>query len=604
VTSLTAPPTDPESSRARHASTDVERLTALWKLSVQPGLTDPERIRAMLHMAAEVLAMDLVVLGEFGEHYTVRYVADRLGVFPEGTVMMVETVLCHDVFLTREPAHIADLRQHPRYAEHPVVTRLGLRAYSGLPVSVGDESRWVLAFLRRDCEASPDAVDIAYMGLIADWLGNALFQSSQKDLLQRIALTDPLTGLPNRRAAEERLQLERARAPRDGHGFALALVDLDHFKTVNDRYGHAVGDEVLKAVARRFDTGLREGDWVARWGGEEFLFVLHGSSVEEAANILERLAGQVRATPVQTSIGPLSLSFSGGVAAFDPRNTEILPMLEEIDHALYRAKSNGRDQISMVAQTAMPWNGSLLRQALAEGRLRQASQIIVDLQSGQAIADEALARIETTNGQIIEAKDFVEVAEGLGLMTEIDRQLIRRVMQHCVVRMGEGGASDFAHFVNVSPQFLARRDLVEEMLENAMSYCQACGVVLGPVKPIVLELTERQRIVSLDKLRADLQPFIDFGFRLALDDFGSGYSSYLYLAHLPVSFLKIEGWLVSHMRQDRKVAGIVESLANFARKEGMRTVAEHVEDAETARMLADMGVDYGQGWHFGRPQLV
>jgi len=279
-------------------------------------------------------------------------------------------------------------------------------------------------------------------------------------------------------------------------------------------------------------------------------------------------------------------------------------MLEEIDHALYRAKSSGRDQISLVAQTAVPWNGSMVRQALAEGRLRQASQFIVDLQSGQAIADEALARIETPSGQIIEAKDFVEVAEGLGLMTEIDRQLIRGVMQRCVVRMGDGGASDFAHFVNVSPQFLARRDLVEEMLENALNYCQTCGVTLGPVKPIVLELTERQRIVSLDKLRADLQPFIDFGFRLALDDFGSGYSSYLYLANLPVSFLKIEGWLVSHMRQDRKVAGIVESLASFARKEGMRTVAEHVEDAETARMLADMGVDYGQGWHFGRPQLV
>jgi EAL domain-containing protein (putative c-di-GMP-specific phosphodiesterase class I) len=142
------------------------------------------------------------------------------------------------------------------------------------------------------------------------------------------------------------------------------------------------------------------------------------------------------------------------------------------------------------------------------------------------------------------------------------------------------------------------------MLENAINYCHACSAMLGPVKPIVLELTERQRIVSLEKLRADLQPFIDFGFRLALDDFGSGYSSYLYLAHLPVSFLKIEGWLVSHMRQDRKVAGIVESLANFARKEQMLTVAEHVEDAETARMLADMGIDYGQGWYFGHPQLA
>ena len=595
---------DPVVPRVSQGDTHVDRLNALWKLSVQPGLSDADRIRAMLDMAAKVLDVDLVVLGEFGVHYTARYVSDRLGAFPEGTVLMVETVLCHAVHLTRQPSHIADLREDPLYADHALVNQLGLRTYSGLPVSVGEDSRWVLAFLRRHRESPHDAVDVAYMGLIADWLGNALHQSAQKDLLQRIALTDPLTGLANRRAAEERLQSERARTPRDGHGFALALVDLDHFKMVNDRYGHAVGDEVLKAVARRFESGLREGDWVARWGGEEFLFVLHGSTVEEAASVMERLVSQARAVPIQTSVGAISVSFSAGVAAFGVNDSEILPMLEKIDHALYRAKADGRDQVRMATQSSVPWNSALLRQALTENRVRQASQVIVDLQSGLAIADEALARIETATGEMVEAKDFVDMAEGLGLMAEIDRQVVRDVMRRCVDRMDQGGATDFAHFVNVSPQFLARRDLVEEMLENAMGYCQTCNVMLGPVKPIVLELTERQRIVSLEKLRADLQPFIDFGFRLALDDFGSGYSSYLYLAHLPVSFLKIEGWLVSHMRQDRKVAGIVESLANFARKEGMLTVAEHVEDAETARILADMGVDYGQGWHFGRPQLV
>ena len=589
---------------ASQGSVHVERLNALWKLSVQRGLGDADRIRAMLAMAAGVLDMDLVVLGELGDRYTARYVSDRLGVFPEGSTLPLEEALCHRVHQTQQPCHIADLAVHPEHAGDSLVVGLGLRTYSGIPVVAGDEARWVLAFLRRRSESPPDAVDIAYMELIADWLGNALHQSAQKDLLQRIALTDPLTGLPNRRAAEERLQKERARAPRDGYGFALALVDLDHFKMVNDRYGHAVGDEVLKTVTRRFEAGLREGDWVAGWGGEEFLFVLHSCTAEEAAGIMERLASQARAAPAQTSVGAIPLSFSAGVAAFDANDSDILPMLERIDHALYRAKAEGRDRISMAAQPRSPWNSALLRQALVENRVRQASQVIVDLQSGLAVADEALARIETATGEIVEAREFVDMAEGLGLMAEIDRQVVRDVMQRSVARRDQGGSSDFAHFVNVSPQFLARRDLVEEMLANAMDYCQTCSVMLGPVKPIVLELTERQHIVSLDRLRADLQPFIDFGFRLALDDFGSGYSSYLYLAHLPVSFLKIEGWLVSNMRRDRKVAAIVESLANFARKEGVRTVAEHVEDAETARILADMGVDYGQGWHFGRPRLA
>ncbi|MEW6119882.1 MAG: bifunctional diguanylate cyclase/phosphodiesterase [Pseudomonadota bacterium] len=583
----------------------VDRLTALWKLSVQGGLTDAQRIRAMLAMAAEVLDMDLVVLGEFGEDYTARYVCDRLGIFPEGTVLAVESTLCRDVFARRESLHIPDLRAHPDYARHPTVTRMGLLSYSGLPVVVGDESRWVLAFLRQCANDAVNAVDIAYMELIVDWLGNALYQSAQTDLLQRIALTDLLTGLPNRRAAEERLQKEKARMPRDGHGFALALVDLDHFKSINDRYGHAVGDEVLKAVSRHFEAGLREGDWVARWGGEEFLFVLHGCTAEEAGSIIERLARQARATPVRTVVGDIPLSFSAGVAAYGTDEGDSASLLEHVDQALYRAKAAGRDRVCLAADGVRTrLNGAVLREALTGERIRHASQIIVDLRSGEAVADEALARIQTTSGDVVEAGQFVDIAEGLGLMAEIDRRVIRTVMQSCVTRMVGGGTPDFAHFVNVSPQFLARRDLVEEMLANAMNYCQTCGVTMGPVKPLVLELTERQRIVSLDKLRADLQPFIDFGFRLALDDFGSGYSSYLYLAHLPVSFLKIEGWLVTHMRTDRKVAGIVESLANFARKEGVRTVAEHVEDAETARILADMGVDYAQGWHFGKPILV
>ncbi len=212
----------------------MERLNALWKLSVQRGLGDADRIRAMLAMAARVLDMDLVVLGELGDCcYRARYVSDRLGVFPEGSTLPLEEALCHRVHQTQQPYHVADLAAHPEHASDPLVVGLGFRTYSGIPVVAGDEARWVLAFLRRRSESPPDAVDIAYMELIADWLGNALHQSAQKDLLQRMALTDPLTGLPNRRAAEERLQKERARAPCDGHGFALALVDLDHFKTIS-----------------------------------------------------------------------------------------------------------------------------------------------------------------------------------------------------------------------------------------------------------------------------------------------------------------------------------------------------------------------------------
>jgi hypothetical protein len=143
--------TDHPKPRHGYGDTHVDRLNALWKLSVQRGLSDSERIHAMLDMAAQVLDMDLVMLGDFGENYTARYVSDRLGVLPEGTQMLVETALCHAVHLTREPSHIADLREHPVYADHVLVNQLGLRTYSGLPVSVGDDALWVLAFLRQGC---------------------------------------------------------------------------------------------------------------------------------------------------------------------------------------------------------------------------------------------------------------------------------------------------------------------------------------------------------------------------------------------------------------------------------------------------------------------
>jgi EAL domain-containing protein (putative c-di-GMP-specific phosphodiesterase class I) len=164
-------------------------------------------------------------------------------------------------------------------------------------------------------------------------------------------------------------------------------------------------------------------------------------------------------------------------------------------------------------------------------------------------------------------------------------------------------APDFAHFVNLSPQFLARRDLVEELLDNAKRSCESCAIEFGPFKPLVFEITERQFLRNLDTLEGDLKPLLDFGFRLALDDFGSGYSSFLYLARLPISFLKIEGWMVANMRKERKIRAIVESLARFARQEGIITVAECIEDGESARILREMGVNLGQGWHFGRPEI-
>ncbi len=583
-----------------------QRLNALWKQATRHDLGDEDRCRAILREAALALDMDLVVLGEFsGSGYQVGLAHDPLGLLPEGSVLHAQDAICRLPLAMGETLLRPDLEADAEFSTHILVRDAGMRVYAGVPVRAGDEVGGVLSFLGRTAPGKGfSQADVAFMELVAAWLGHHLYQARQRIQLERHALTDSLTGLLNRRAAEIRLHEELARARRHNEGFAVALADIDHFKRVNDRYGHAVGDQVLKVVARRLEAGLREDDWLARWGGEEFLMFLRGADQQEAAYVMQRLTGHVKAQPIATEAGGIAVTLSAGIGLPSPEDIDYLAAVELADSCLYQAKSNGRDRVEIREGGGVHWPAQIIKRAMRENRLRMASQVIVDLNSGKAVADESLARVELPDGRLVTAGEFVEVAEGLGLMADIDRYVTRQVMARCTSKLGLGVVSpDFAHFVNLSPQFLARRDLVEEMLQNAQNYCQTCGVTLGPVKPIVFEITERQFLSNLDTLEADLKPLLDFGFRLALDDFGSGYSSFLYLARLPISFLKIEGWMVANMRKERKVAAIVESLAGFARREGIVTVAECIEDAETARILRDIGVHLGQGWHFGRPQL-
>lgn len=574
----------------------------LWKLASQYELDDDTRIRAVLRMAAETLRMDIAILGKFEPEHTLHYVYDKLNILSEGARVELQDSMCKEVFFSQAPIHIADLQTHPQLRHHKMVTEEGLRVYSGLPVYTGGRIQWVLAFLRRHELPELGDEETLYMELIADWLGNALHNAEQKDLLQRIALTDELTNLPNRRAAENYLQLELARVVRKQGKFALAMVDLDHFRQINERYGDTTGDQVLKGLAQRLMDGLRDGDWMARWGGEKFLFFLHDSDAREAVGALERLSDQVKNLPIQTDIGPIALTLSAGIGVVHAGSYDIRRALEMADVSLRAAKNSGRDKVHAVLDMDSGWSIQTVKNAVQDNRLRLATQIIVDLQTNAPVADESLARLITPEGKLIDAERFIGMAEGLGTIADLDRHMSQLSLLRCKTLIDQGGTTDFAHFINLSPQFLARRSLVEGLLQHAHEYAQGCKLGGDTVNPMVLEITERQRIGNLDTLRTDLKPLLDFGFRLALDDFGSGYSSFMYLANLPVSFLKIEGSLVVNMRRERKIASVVESIASFARKEGIKTIAEHVEDEETAHILRDMGVDWGQGWHFGMPQ--
>jgi len=582
------------------------RLQALWQLATTRDKSNAEKMQLMLRLALDALHMDAVLVNELREaQMVVRDVADNLRLFQPGQAFGLDDVLCKTVVESERTLVIPDLRADPDLYRHPLSVEMGLRAFTSVPIWVDQRFYGTMVFMRRaPLDENFSADDRAFMELLAAWFGQILLERQQHAELESMAMTDALTKLTNRRAAEARFIEELARARRTNAVFSIAVCDLDRFKLVNDHYGHDTGDVVLLQVAGIMKAELREGDWVARWGGEEFIIFLHQSDAVAAQVAMERLRLAIKGNPVSTVHGPLDITTSIGIGTFRGEG-DMASVLSEADGCLFEAKHAGRDQVVVSASSRRGnlWKAGMLQHALLENRLVPAYQVMVDLRTNEVVADEALARLIEPDGRILPAGEFIAAAEGINLIHIVDEVISRQSMQRCALNLVNGkDKPGFAHFINLSPQFLARRELVQAMLHQAAQYCVECGMVDVPVKPMVLEITERQLIGNFEDLSRDLQPLLDFGFRLALDDFGSGYSSFLYLASLPVSFLKIEGWMVQNLRTNPKVLGMVKSIIALARDQGLITIAECVEDAATAELLRELGADWGQGWHFGRPE--
>lgn len=586
-----------------------ERLQALWRVATTRSefMEDEEdKVEQMLRLGLETLGMDVGLINEVsGDGLITRHVTGKLDGFAIGQPCSCESI-CQMVLAQKHSVLLADMSRHALLKSHPLLVKRGIHVYVSVPMWIDGAVSGTLVFMSREpLSGGFSDDDTAFTELLAAWFGQTLLQQRQREILRTMAMTDSLTLLPNRRAAEHRFSEEFARAKRTGEKFAIALCDLDRFKLINDHYGHDIGDEVLRQVAHVMRQELREGDWAARWGGEEFVVFLHHAEGGAATAAMDRLRLVLKSAPLPTPQGNLDVTMSIGIGMLRNSEGDYSRVVSEADDCLYEAKRSGRDRvvISESGKRGTLTKAGILQHALQESRIVPAYQIIVDLATGQVVADEALARLVLPDGTIQSAGEFIEAAEGVNLVHEIDQVITDRAMGHCAVNLGIAKTNgEMLHFINLSPQFMARGDLVQGLLDKAMRHCAQCDNQVGTVKPIVLEITERQFLHDLGGLRKELQPLLDFGFRLALDDFGSGYSSFLYLAELPVSFLKIEGWMVRNLRQNPKVFGMVEGIVMLAQKQGIKTIAECIEDGETARLLKEMGVDWGQGYFFGYPE--
>ena len=419
-----------------------------------------------------------------------------------------------------------------------------------------------------------------------------------EEQLRHHALHDSLTGLPNRTLIFDRLEQALARARRNETHVGVVVVDVDHFKQVNDSYGHPAGDQLLISVTQALQNALRDSDSAGRLGGDEFIVVCESvGDATAVAEIAERLRIAVR-QPMQIGTVTLLPSISLGCTV-SAGTTSVDELIAEADAALYRAKAAGRGRAEMFDEEMRQSSHAQLEiraeleVALENDELRLHYQPIVELTTGHVLGFEALLRWDHPRRGLLSPVDFLPViADG-----DLDLPVTQWVLHRACEDIARLTTDEWAPYisVNLSPRQLSRMDLVDDVARAARD----AGL---PTERVWLELTEehlvdRRHRPVLDSLHA-------LGCRIALDDFGTGYSGLTYLQQLPVDALKIDRSYVARVCSDPISAGITAAVVELAAVLGLLVVAEGVEEREEANALEAMGIRIAQGYLYGRPRPI
>jgi len=414
--------------------------------------------------------------------------------------------------------------------------------------------------------------------------------------LEYYATRDPLTDLFNQRVFWELAGYEVGRAMRHGYQFGMLLIDLDNFKVINDTHGHPVGDKYLQHFARQVQDALRAGDILARYGGDEFVAILPEAGLEAVAAVAERVRGAIEAMHVELEDGQrLHGTGSIGLAVFPDHADNAKDLFLFADNMMYKAKAGGKARVAVPSADDVvevfrdiTEKSALVLEAIEERRIIPFFQPILDVATKRIVAYEVLSRIEV-GGEIMRAEEFVEIAEKMGVIHRLDALVIERALTQ-LVEMGHDGDV----FINLSPRAL----VLNEFARNIRSIVAASGI---PRERIVFEITERDTVKNLALLERFLNELKSEGFKLAIDDFGSGFSSFHYLRRFPIDFLKIEGDFIANMLTSPKDRAVVTSIKSLAQEMGITIVAEYVESQEVLDELHVMGVHLAQGYYIGRP---
>lgn len=415
--------------------------------------------------------------------------------------------------------------------------------------------------------------------------------------LEEMSTRDPLTGLYNRRKFEEFVEYEIIRSERNRNTFSVIMVDLDNFKFINDTYGHPTGDMLLKELAALLADCLRKGDVLARLGGDEFVLLLPQTTAENGLLVAHKLHQTLGAEEFELPVGKIRVTASFSLVSYPRDGATKESIYASMDVVLYKAKKHGKNQVlaadSEQDRTMMEIfrQGDFLRNAMREDRIEAFLQPIVEMRAGDVVAYESLARIRDGDAYIT-AGDFIEVAEELGMSRDLDRAIFHKALSHLKAIVQDRPNTKM--FFNLS----ARSFADSAWMRSLPALVQQQGISCSNV---VLEITEREALPHLNQVKAIIDELRQHKIAFALDDFGSGFSSFMYLKYLAVDYVKIEGSFVRQIAMDDRDRIMVQHIHQMAREFGLKTVAEFVEDEETAKILTQMGVDYAQGYYYGRP---
>ncbi len=465
-----------------------------------------------------------------------------------------------------------------------------------------------------DVEVSYESPDMAKRWL--RWIGSASgspvvgyeVTGALQDITERKKLSevmehqanyDLLTGLPNRSFFYESLKWAVSEAKRDNSKLAVLFIDLDKFKPVNDNYGHEAGDTLLREVAGRIHSTLRETDTVARISGDEFTVILRRISSELAPlDVAEKILTEIR-KPYTVLDRQIYCGASIGISVYPEDSRVAEDLVSKADYAMYEVKKSGRNGCQyfthrMQALSEQRHNlFNKLQQAVAGEQLTVVYQPVIDLQKGSVAKCEALVRWHDENGDLIPTQEFIALAEETSLVNDIDRFVLQHA-GHTVAEMRRTLGVDIALSVNVSPRIFASTEAA------LASWIELAQQVAGEID-LTIEITERLLIQGPDRVMKVLQQLKAAGATIAIDDFGTGYSSLSYLTRLPIDYIKIDRAFVQALDESRESRMLVDTIISLAKNLDLKLIGEGVEQQHHLEILKDKGCDFVQGYLTGKP---